>query len=82
MQAGLYPLSEYLSARVSFGQVGGVGGDAVGHQSLLHVVLVGQAQVLLQGNEKWQCGRWYIGVLQLTTPLSKPRQRKVHQKYS
>lgn len=41
-------VSAYLSARVSFGQVGGVGGDAVGHQPLLHIVLVGQTQVLLQ----------------------------------
>lgn len=53
MPAGQNRTSEYLSARVSFGQVGGVGGDAVGHQALLHVVLVGQTQVLLQENEKW-----------------------------
>ena len=36
-----------LRARVALGQVGGVGSDAVSHQAFAHVVLVGQAQVLL-----------------------------------
>jgi hypothetical protein len=32
---------------VALGEVGGVGGDLVGDDALLHVVAVGQAEVLL-----------------------------------
>lgn len=39
----------YLCTRVSLGQVGGVCGDAVRHQPLLDVILVGETQVLLRG---------------------------------
>lgn len=36
--------------RVAFGQVGGVGGDFIGDHPGLHVVAVGQAQMLLRGD--------------------------------
>ncbi len=39
-----------LGARVTLGQIGGVGGDLVGNQPLLHILLVGQPQVLLGGD--------------------------------
>jgi hypothetical protein len=37
----------HLRGRVALGQIGGVGGDLVGDDADLHVVAVGQAQVLL-----------------------------------
>src|SRR5690606_16738523 len=37
-------------ARVALGQVGGVGGDLVGDDAVLDVLLVGQAQVFLGGH--------------------------------
>ena len=37
----------FVRARVALGEVGGVRGDLVGDHAGLHVVLVGQAQVLL-----------------------------------
>ncbi len=39
-----------LGGGVALGQVGGVGGDLVGHHALAHIVTVGQPQVLLGGH--------------------------------
>src|SRR5205085_3354805 len=45
-----------LGAGVALGQVGGVGGDLVGDHALLHVVAVGEAEVLL-GRDVTEHGR-------------------------
>lgn len=47
VRRGEVGVSSCLGAGVSLGEVGGVRGDAVGHESGLDVVTVGQAQVLL-----------------------------------
>lgn len=39
----------HLSKRMPLGEVGSVRRDAVGHKALFHVVLVGQAEMLLKG---------------------------------
>ena len=39
-----------LGAGMAFGQVGGMGGDFVGDDAVAHVLLVGQAQMLLRGH--------------------------------
>ena len=46
----------HLRARVAFGEVGGVGCDFVGHYAGAHVLLVGQAQVLLWRNVAYHGG--------------------------
>lgn len=44
--------ARYLRARVSLGEVGSVSSDAVSHEALLHVILVGQAEVFLRRKQK------------------------------
>lgn len=48
----------YLCKRVTFSQVGGVRRYTVGNETLLHVVLVGQAEMLLWYREAEVPTQW------------------------